>query len=128
MDRTRGGINGGAIRNNRPRSTQGLLQGLHQEIFQTTRSRQGMHVACIDSMLCMQVGASRLFDPQIYATNYERSLSDRKESSLRNFAGSGDILTHREQTDEDTTARKDDAVDVEFEKEQAAEAEEAHWS
>lgn len=45
----------------------------------------------------IQVGASRLFDPEVYASNYGRSLSDRKESSLRNFAGSGDILRHHVQ-------------------------------
>jgi len=41
-----------------------------------------------------QVGSSRIFDPTIYLTNYEESISNRKESSLRNFKGSGDILAH----------------------------------
>lgn len=40
------------------------------------------------------MGASRLFDPAVYLSNYERGLSDRKDSSLRNFTGSGDILAH----------------------------------
>ena len=35
-----------------------------------------------------------MFDPEIYSTNYERGLSNRKSSSLRNFEGNGDILAH----------------------------------
>lgn len=53
--------------------------------------------------LLLQIGSSRIFDPEVYIRNRENNFRNQRDSRMRNFCGSGKILAHEPKTAKEVT-------------------------